>query len=125
MNAHILIPKLKIHAHHGVMPQERIVGGDFYVTLDLAISVTDDALLRDELGGTANYDAVCSTVAHEMKTPCHLLEHMAYKIVRKIFMDFPSVHQVDILLEKENPPTSVPCKNIGVRIVLERTDVFS
>lgn len=104
---------LKFYARHGVLPQETRVGAEFIVDLCL---VTDfsRAAETDELEGTVNYAAVFEKVREEMDIPSRLLEHVAYRIARRLLDDFPNIMEVTIGLYKQNPPMGADCRRVGV-----------
>ena len=54
---HIDIQNLKIYAHHGVDPQENVVGNYFEVNVNLAFPCAD-AMADDNLAHTINYAEV-------------------------------------------------------------------
>ena len=45
---------LTFHAHHGVLPEERLLGNTFIVDLTLIADISH-AIATDELCGTINY----------------------------------------------------------------------
>jgi dihydroneopterin aldolase len=89
-------------AHHGVMPQERVVGNEFAVTLSVTyhvgMSVTDD--LKD----TISYADLYEIVKSEMQIPAKLLEFVAWKIAEKIRKTYPQVIALTVKLTKLSPP---------------------
>lgn len=102
----IELPKLSYYAYHGVLPQERTVGGHFTVSLSLEI---DDcqaagALYADLLENTVNYAEVCEVVREEMKTPSALLEHVAARIARTLLRRFNLIREVQVGVTKCAPP---------------------
>jgi dihydroneopterin aldolase len=48
------------------MPQERIIGAMFYVTLHIDLEVKDEAILDDNLAGTVSYADIVQSVREEM-----------------------------------------------------------
>ena len=66
----ITLPTLRFYAYHGVLPQERKVGGDYELTLHLQIDNDDayEALCYDELEGTVNYAEAYELVKQEMES---------------------------------------------------------
>ena len=54
MNSTIHISRLVLRGNHGVMPQEKVVGAMFYVTLSAQVEVSERAILFDELSGTVS-----------------------------------------------------------------------
>ena len=119
MNVEILVNRLRLYASHGVLPQERVVGANFYVTLTATVQVSDDALLHDKLQGTVDYGQIVEVLKQEMKQPS-LLEHAAMRMASRLLNDFPSVLKVELLLEKESPPLGVQTEGVGVKLVLTK-----
>lgn len=102
----ILLPELRFHANHGVLPQEREVGADFTVSLQLYIDQADaqQALYHDQLCGTINYAEVYGLVRDEMLQPSQLLEHVVARIARRLIHTYNHLRQVDVRLTKCTPP---------------------
>ncbi len=120
MTYEIHIDRLCLHAHHGVLPQERTVGADFFVSLRLLVEADDCAFLQDDIRGTVNYADIIAAVRNEMQTPSLLLEHAAHRIASRLLTDFPRLLTVEILLEKQNPPIGLQTEGIGVKLSLTR-----
>lgn len=118
----IHIERLALHGHHGVMPQERAVGAMFYVSLSASVKVSDEALLHDNLCGTVSYADIIACIRQEMLCHAALLEHLAYRISRKLLTDFPSIDSVSLRIDKENPPCGVCADAVGVEISMDRND---
>lgn len=116
----IHIKRLRVYGRHGVLPQERSVGAIFYVTLEAKVAVSEIAYSKDLLEGTINYDELTTCIHETMQEPANTLEHLSYKISSRLLQEFPTLTSVSLLVEKENPPTKVPCKEIGVKIELHR-----
>lgn len=120
MNFCITIDRLKLHAFHGALPQERIVGADFYVSLSARTEVEPSAWQHDLLEGTTNYADIVAIVRREMAVPSNLLEHVAARIASSVLAECPAVSSVSVTLEKENPPLGVLCRGVGVKIEQSR-----
>lgn len=117
--SYILLPKMKFYAHHGVDPQETVVGAEFTVGLKLKVDFTH-ALQTDELEGTVNYASIYESVKAEIKIPSKLLEHAAGRIAQRLLDDFPAIEQIELKLFKQNPPMGADCNKAGVEIIVER-----
>ena len=65
----IHIHRLALQGRHGVLPQERVVGAMFYVSLDIDSEVSSEALLHDRLSGTISYADIIERVRQEMSVP--------------------------------------------------------
>ena len=120
MDTDIIIRRLRLHARHGVLPQERLVGADFYVTLTATADVSEEALLHDRLEGTVDYGRLVEVLRREMDIPSALLEHAGMRMASSVLQAFPTISRVELLLEKENPPMGVQTEGVGVKIVLTR-----
>ncbi len=117
----IFLEGLRFHARHGVLPQERTVGGSFTLDLSLDVDLDDDALVHDRLDGTVDYGAVYAVAAREMGRPSQLLEHVAARLARAVLDGFPTVSRVTVRLRKDTPPVAACCGNgMGVELTAER-----
>lgn len=116
---YIHLKGLKLYAYHGVLPQENRVGAEY--TIDLKLK-TDFSLAAetDNLKGTVNYAEVFNSVKAEMRIPSQLLEHVAWRISKRILNDFSSVSEVHISLYKQNPPMGADCSQVGIESVYLR-----
>jgi len=115
----ILLPQMHFHAHHGVLPQERLVGAQFTVSLEAQVRF-DEALQSDSLEGTVSYADIHQAVKEEMTTPSALLEHVAGRIARRLLHDFPLIQALKIELMKQNPPMGADIPSAGVRLEVTR-----
>lgn len=111
----IRIEKLRIRAFHGVLPQERQVGGDFTVTLRIGYP-WQRAMESDDVADTLDYAAVCRLVNSEMAVPSQLLEHVAGRIVQALLRQFPVISSIDLWLTKVTPPMGADCDGAGVEL---------
>ena len=112
----LTVNRIKVYARHGVSPQERTVGADFYVTVSALVDVEDSAWCDDQLEGTADYSRFVSIAKREMAVPSNLLEHVASRIASSVLAECSSVVKVSVAIEKENPPLGVLCEGISVKI---------
>lgn len=111
--ASIIINNLRIYAYHGVMPQERIVGGDYTVSLKVSLDL-EKASVSDKIEDTISYAALKDVVEEEMAQPSALLEYVAGRIARRVCSDFPMVDDVEVQVVKLNPPMGGDCDGAGV-----------
>lgn len=100
---YICLKKIRIYARHGVMPQERLTGGEFEVSIKAKYPI-EKAIESDDLADTINYAKVLDIINTEMQKPSSLLEHVAGRIAKSIFAKIPEVESIDIILAKINPP---------------------
>ena len=114
-SSYISLRNVRFHAFHGVMPQERRVGGDFLVNLRVGYPL-EQAMQSDEVGDTLNYATLYAVVKTVMMQPSNLLEHVAGRIADAIVKHFPQVTSIDLALTKQNPPMGADCDGAGVEI---------
>ncbi|MBQ8486702.1 MAG: dihydroneopterin aldolase [Prevotella sp.] len=125
MNAqtYIHLRKLRFRAFHGVLPQERQVGGDFVVTLRIGYP-WHAAMETDDVADTLNYAAAYEVVRAEMSMPSRLLEHVAGRVANALLRQFPAITSVDLWLYKLTPPMGADSEGAGVELHLinDKTD---
>lgn len=108
------INRLRVHACHGVLPLERIVGQDFEVTLTLEVDYDGS----DRLESTVNYADVCAVVKREMQTPSALIEHAATSLVLALRKAFPAIRGGELTLAKLAPPMPYDVESVAVSVNL-------
>lgn len=106
---------MRFHAFHVVLPQERVVGGDYEVDLRVGYPLAK-ALTSDQVEDTLNYASLYSLVEREMKQPSSLLEHVSGRIAEAVSKAFPKVLSIDLTLTKLNPPMGADCDGASVEI---------
>ena len=116
-SGYIFLKDLRFHAFHGVMPQERKVGGDFLVSLRMGYDISK-AMRTDEVSDTLNYAEVYALVRKEMEQPSALLERVAGRIAEALFASDPKILSIDLWLTKVNPPMGAECQGAGVELHL-------
>lgn len=119
MTSYILLENIRFFAYHGVAPQETTVGNEFIVSLRLKTDITR-AIESDDVADTVNYAEIHQAVKEEMDIPSKLLEHVAGRIVLRLFNDFPTVECIDLKLSKRNPPMGADIETAGVEVHIER-----
>ena len=119
MTSYILLENIRFFAYHGVAPQEKTVGNEFVVSLRLKTGIAR-AMESDDVADTVNYAEIHQAVKEEMDIPSKLLEHVAGRIVRRLFNDFPTIEHIDLKLSKRNPPMGADIETAGVEVHIER-----
>lgn len=111
----IILDGMKFYSFHGVLPQENTVGAEYKISLDVETDFST-AAETDNLEGTINYAEIYGAVKHEMSIPSKLLEHLAYRISKRLFNDFPAIKSIGISIFKENPPIGAESKAVGIKV---------
>ena len=116
----ITIDRMRFYAYHGVIAQEKTVGGEYTVSLRLTLNDASAAIERDQLQGTVNYAEVYELVKKEMQQTSELLEHVAGRILEKLFAAFSLVEVAEIEVRKNNPPMGADCDGAAVLLRASR-----
>jgi dihydroneopterin aldolase len=108
------LQSMKFHAFHGVMAEERIIGGIFLV--DLSYTINTDAVETDWIEDTIDYSLLFDLVKEEMMVSSNLIEHVAGRILNTLKVEFPQVREWVIRISKLNPPINGEMESASVTI---------
>ena len=115
----ITLYRMRFHAYHGVLPQERLVGNDYEVTVVMDVDISK-AALSDNVADTVNYAEVYEVIQKVMSEPCHLLERVAWRISEALLSRFSTLDAVEVSITKLNPPMGADCEGAEVNIKATR-----
>ena len=110
---------MRFYAYHGVMEQERWVGGYYLVSLTVEADLTK-AACTDDVADTINYAELFELVKSEMAIPSKLLEHVAGRIGQHAMKRFERIMTLTVKVTKENPPMGADCKGASVELTMTR-----
>lgn len=116
-NSFITLSNIRMHAFHGVLPQERRVGGEYLLTLRVGFDVSR-AMASDNVADTLNYAELLELARQEMEQPSQLIEHVAGRIGQRVFSRWAQTTSADITLTKLNPPLGGSCDGASVELHL-------
>lgn len=102
----IQLHNLEFYAYHGLLPQERVVGGHYRVDVELSLTPPLRALTEDVIDDTVNYAEVYALIRQQMEQPVNLLEHLAHRITKGLYAQFPQIQAVRLSVTKVTPPIS-------------------
>jgi dihydroneopterin aldolase len=115
----IYLDDIRFYAYHGVMEQERQVGGEYLVSLAIETDLSE-AVHTDDLADTVNYAALYALIEREMSVPSKLLEHVAGRIGQRSLEEFDKISALTVRVTKQNPPIGADCKGASVEIKMTR-----
>ena len=115
MTTTITLNRIRFHAYHGVMEQERRVGNTFEVTLTVKYPF-HKAMETDCLDHTLNYALLYEAVAAEMQQPSQLLEYVAGRIIKAIKQQFPLIAGGTVKVAKLCPPIKAQMQSVEVQV---------
>ncbi|MDO5446289.1 MAG: dihydroneopterin aldolase [Prevotellaceae bacterium] len=118
--AEISLNDIKVYAYHGVLPQERLRGAFYLVSLHCQISSPDEVIncvsASDNVADTINYADLCSIVNEEMAQPSNLIETVTSRIGRRIIKAYAAIARLQVTVKKLTPPVDADCANAAVTL---------
>ena len=80
----IKLENIRVTAYHGCLKEETAIGSDYKVDLKVKADL-QKSTTSDKLEDTVDYVFLNKVVVEEMATPSALLEHVAKRILDRIF----------------------------------------
>ena len=117
----VVLSGMAFYGYHGYYTEENKLGSHY--TVDLKVT-TDFEAKEDQLEGTINYEELYKITEKVMQEPLKLLESLAYKIIKAIFLQFDNADEVEIHLRKKQPPIGALCDFAAVELHLKRTELI-
>lgn len=111
----INLNNIRVHAQHGCLKEESIIGSDYRVDLEVSSNLSEPAK-SDSLVDTVDYVLLNNMVKEEMKIKSKLLEHVAQRILHRVFAEIPMVDSAEITVSKINPPIGGDVESVSVTL---------
>ena len=99
----IRLTNIRVFTNHGCLIEEAKIGSDYRVDLEIKADLRKSAE-TDELADTVDYVHLNNIVKEEMAIRSKLLEHVAKRIIVRIFKELPMVSRILLEVSKINPP---------------------
>jgi dihydroneopterin aldolase len=99
----IKLQNIRTFSFHGCLMEESKIGSDYSIDLEIKTDMRKSAL-SDDLHDTVDYVHLNKVVVEEMAIRSKLLEHVAHRIIKRIFEELPAVSRVIVSVSKLNPP---------------------
>lgn len=116
----IKLQNIRTFSYHGCLVEESKIGSDYRVDLEVKADMRK-SMETDELADTVDYVHLNKIVVEEMAIRSKLLEHVAHRIVKRIFDELPSVSRVLLAVSKINPPIGGDVEAVTVQLEEYRT----
>ncbi|MEE9361924.1 MAG: dihydroneopterin aldolase [Cellulophaga sp.] len=116
----IKVNTIKVYAYHGCLEEESIIGSNYSVDITVNANLKK-ASISDNLLDTVDYVHINHIVKQEMLIKSKLLEHVAKRIVDRIFLEIKMVTKIKISVAKINPPIGGDVKTVTVCLKEKRT----
>ena len=112
----ITIENLQVYAHHGVLPEETVLGQRFLVTAVLELE-TRPAGRTDDLELSVNYAVVSEKItAFLQQNTFRLIESAAEQLAGYLLLEFPLLHGITLTIKKPWAPVGLPLDTVSVSI---------
>jgi len=99
----IKLKNIRTFSYHGCLVEEGKIGSDYAVDLEIKTDLRKSSI-SDDLEDTVDYVFLNRIVVEEMAIRSKLLEHVAHRIITRIFKEIPSVSRIVLAVSKINPP---------------------
>ncbi|WP_298224148.1 dihydroneopterin aldolase [Flavobacterium sp.] len=99
----IKLKNIRTFSYHGCLVEEGKIGSDYAVDLEIKTDLRKSSI-SDNLEDTVDYVLLNRIVVEEMAIRSKLLEHVAHRIITRIFKEIPSVSRIVLAVSKINPP---------------------
>lgn len=103
----VTLASMRLYARHGVGAQEREVGNEFEVTVNIEIP----PVYTDSLDDTVSYADIAGLVREQMAIPSMLLEYVAVRLRQALTARFPQILGGSVTVAKLKPP--IPAAQLG------------
>ena len=111
----IKLQNIRTFSFHGCLEEEAKIGSDYRVDLEIKTDLRRSSV-TDELKDTVDYVLLNKIVVEEMAIRSKLLEHVAHRIITRIFSEIPSVSRTLLAVSKLNPPIGGDVEAVTIEI---------
>ncbi|ADY29143.1 MULTISPECIES: dihydroneopterin aldolase [Cellulophaga] len=115
----ITVSTIKTYAYHGCLNEEALIGSDYVVNVSVNADLSK-ASISDDLVDTVDYVHINHIVKEEMAIRSKLLEHVAKRIIDRIFLELPIVTESEVTVSKLNPPIGGDVEMVSITLQLTR-----
>ncbi|KGO92722.1 dihydroneopterin aldolase [Flavobacterium subsaxonicum] len=111
----IKLKNIRTFSYHGCLVEESKIGSDYSVDLEIKADLRK-SMETDELEDTVDYVHLNKIVMEEMAIRSKLLEHVAQRIVKRVFNEIPAVSRVVLEVSKLNPPIGGDVEAVTIQL---------
>jgi len=117
----VKVNNIRVYAYHGCLIEEGKIGSEYRVDVSVKANLSKSAD-SDDLKDTVDYVHLNKIVKEEMAIRAKLLEHVAKRIMTRIFKEIPLVNKAKISVSKINPPIGGNVALVSVVLKKNRKD---
>lgn len=111
----IKLKNIRTFSYHGCLVEESKIGSDYTVDLEIKTDLRK-SMESDDLADTVDYVHLNRVVVEEMAIRSKLLEHVAKRIIKRIFAELPAVSRILLSVSKINPPIGGDVEAVTIQI---------
>ncbi len=111
----IRLQNIRTFSFHGCLNEEASIGSDYRIDLEVKCNLNQSSQ-SDELKDTVDYVHLNKIVVEEMAIRSKLLEHVAHRIITRIFSEIPSISRILLAVSKLNPPIGGDVEAVTIEI---------
>jgi len=111
----IEVNNIRLHANHGCMEEEYLIGGEYVVDVSLWVDFSE-AGQTDKLKDTIDYVRVNEIVELQMGIRSKLIEHAGWRIMKLLKQEFPQCEKIRVKVVKLAPPINGNVDNVAIVI---------
>lgn len=111
----IKLNNIRTFSYHGCLLEEGKIGSDYRIDLEIKTDLRKSAE-SDNLHDTVDYVQLNKIVVEEMAIRSHLLEHVANRIITRIFAELPQVSRIKVAVSKINPPIGGDVESVTIEM---------
>ncbi|SFS42577.1 dihydroneopterin aldolase [Zhouia amylolytica] len=115
----IRVTNIQVYAYHGCLVEEGKIGSDYRVDVEVKANLQPSAV-SDALEDTVDYVHVNRIVKEEMAIRSKLLEHVAKRIIDRIFDEIAIANETTVQVSKINPPIGGNVEMVTIEMTLKR-----
>lgn len=115
----IKVQNIQVYAYHGCLVEEGKIGSDYRVDVSVKANLQLSAK-TDSLKDTVDYVHINRIVKEEMAIRSKLLEHVAKRILDRIFSEISIADEATAEVSKINPPIGGNVEKVTIEMTLKR-----
>lgn len=109
----IHLKNIRTFSYHGCLVEESKIGSDYNVDLTITTDLSKSAQ-SDKLTDTVDYVLLNQIVKTEMAIRSKLLEHVAQRIIDKVFAKSTTITKVKVRVSKLNLPIGGDVESVSI-----------
>lgn len=120
----VKVSNIRVYAYHGCLIEEGKIGSEYRVDVSVKADLSQSSN-SDDLLDTVDYVYLNKIVKQEMAIRAKLLEHVAKRIIDRIFKEIRLVEKAKVSVSKINPPIGGNVAMVSVILKKSRKDFLN